>query len=1025
LIERIAARPVRCAAALAVAFFPLAALPTDARAEDRNRPAGSAAEPGESEDVLARAAARWQLLSYPTGRIPSQPFAKAKSWIESHVPVGAPWANATLGLRRGQEAALPPLPGSWTFMGPQPIDQSTQQVLNRYGRVTSRFNAVAVDPRTTGTPGAITAYAGATGGGVWKSVNCCDAGTTWSSLWDKERTLPQSVGAIELDPNDPDTLYVGSGDFDSLDQLGEGLRKSTDAGATWTQLGADVFTSYAQGTPLWLTQNIGVVRVDPHDSESVLVGTRYDLYLSHDAGASWTRCPFGANPTDPTSPTNPIREINRISGIVLDSTTSPTTAYVAVGDDVATDRTPGNGDNGVYKGTVPAAGCPALTLVSTGSNGWPAGTGNGTNGATTVGRIRLAASRGNGANNLVLYAQVENTADFGVLGTWVTTNQGGTWTQLAGGTKTSYRDCHGAQTPAEVQDYYNLWITADPANDKTVYIGRSDIYKATVNSTYTSMTLTDLGNVYVPSCAGSGSVHPDFHHAAWISGTGATSRMLMTSDGGVYAADGTVGGFTPMNSTLGTLEVYAGQTGANLAGGGTQYLWAGTQDNGTAEWSSAYADLTWQGRVASDGFHSAFDPVAGTLTAGRWLAEMPLGALWRSTTGASGTFTAVSASWSSDRPFWNTPFLLDGLHCTNTQCPNVVLGAAHVYASVNGGGSWTRAGSADLTKGSGSIYSLALAPSSPTTVVVGTTDGNVQWSADVLSGTNCTQGAANTSTFACTVKTAPTWINLTQGNAILPNRPICGVGFDPTTVDKVYAALCGFDEATPATPGHVFQATNNAGVWTWVDKSGNLPDAPTESIAINPANTNQAFLGTEFGFFYTDDLGSSSPTWLRYPYGLPDTPIFVLAIDRGPAANPFVGTTLTAFTFGRGAFSIRLPGTAGLPPHPVPTTMLASRSGASAQVTWDPTGCPNVDHNLYWGSIGNYTQITGGSCSIGDSGIATSVPVPDNGWWVIVGSDEGTTISSFGTDSSGNQEAFLAWPAVCAETAQNTTTTCP
>ena len=77
-------------------------------------------------------------------------------------------------------------------------------------------------------------YAGTAGGGVWKSEN---AGTTFRPIFDDHS---QSIGAVELDPNDPDnTIYVGTGEpwpRNSV-SIGDGLYKSTDGGQSWLNIG--------------------------------------------------------------------------------------------------------------------------------------------------------------------------------------------------------------------------------------------------------------------------------------------------------------------------------------------------------------------------------------------------------------------------------------------------------------------------------------------------------------------------------------------------------------------------------------------------------------------------------------------------------------------------------------------------------------------------------------------------------------------------------------------------------------------
>ena len=70
----------------------------------------------------------------------------------------------------------------------------------------------------------------------------------------------------------------------------QGILKSTDAGATWTVLGADVFGMIYNEPPGQFPQYnaVGKVRVDPNNSNKVVAGTKQGLYFSYDGGANWT-----------------------------------------------------------------------------------------------------------------------------------------------------------------------------------------------------------------------------------------------------------------------------------------------------------------------------------------------------------------------------------------------------------------------------------------------------------------------------------------------------------------------------------------------------------------------------------------------------------------------------------------------------------------------------------------------------------------------------------------------------------------
>ena len=120
-------------------------------------------------------------------------------------------------------------------------------------------------------------------GGLWVSD---DHGTQWECLFENEGTI--SIGDIALDPNDPDTIWIGTGEANNQrsSYWGDGVYKSTDGGATWTNVG------------LTDSHHIGRIVVDPEDSNRVFVaalGHLYTpneergLYLTNDGGESWER----------------------------------------------------------------------------------------------------------------------------------------------------------------------------------------------------------------------------------------------------------------------------------------------------------------------------------------------------------------------------------------------------------------------------------------------------------------------------------------------------------------------------------------------------------------------------------------------------------------------------------------------------------------------------------------------------------------------------------------------------------------
>ena len=98
-----------------------------------------------------------------------------------------------------------------------------------------------------------------------------------------------------------------------------------------------------------------------------------------------------------------------------------------------------------------------------------------------------------------------------------------------------------------------------------------------------------------------------------------------------------------------------------------------------------------------------------------------------------------------------------------------------------------------------------------------------------------------------------------------------------------YAAVGGFNVNTPTQPGHVFQVTctANCASFNWLNKSGNLPDIPVDSIIVNPNFPQQVFAGTDWGIYYTNDITPDTPTWFRFENGLPNSMIWGMSVDRG------------------------------------------------------------------------------------------------------------------------------------------------
>ena len=968
-------------------------------------------------------------VTYPTGNFDQRWLRKAARearLVRSAVPAGArpgPMVDAA-----GRSKSALALSGSaFTFLGPQP-QESDPAVCNglcfSFGRVAGRVSTIALDPATT-TPGQMTAYFGADGGGVWKSTNCCDAATLWTVTTDASSVSTTAIDDIFVDPLNS-WVYVATGDvsFGSLAFGSAGILRSKDQGATWEVLGANVFKP---GLPVPVAPNnfpqyqaVSKVKVDPNNDQTIIAGTKNGLYLSYDQGTSWK------GPCYTNSYTSQRQDITDMLTLSIPGGSSPkvvnnqTRLYVAVGArgfPTAVQPNLGkNGANGIYSTIVPATepagdGCPAVadwTLLTSSANGWPAGTGSGlpcdpptmgiqgdstkpdnspapcAAGTDLLGRIEMAMSP---SNPQVIYAEVQAVDVHGpeashggtpcgvlqrvpaasvpgrgrgcFLGLWRTTDGGATWQQRANQADlynlTTAGPC-GEDTP---QNWYNEAVAVDPTNPDVLYMDAIDIWKSTNGGD----TLVDVSCGYYTGLINN-PVHVDNHVLVYAPPVnGVANTLLAGSDGGIYVSSdaanvpdpalpglGNPPTFNEINNSVGTIEFYSGDISANFATSATPTIVAGAQDNGSSsfQWPAAAAigctpACNWQQRIGGDGMFARIEAKEGL----RVYMESQNGAIRTSATGHAGEYsgscglTTCAPTWP-----WNTatnqesrsfvfPYELDKFDCVHnnpstTTCDHIIAGSYRVWESVTTGGvtaqgtaSTWYAASPNLTKGTlgtqcffGSptpsdcrsyINQLTYAPSDNRVALAGTNDGNVQY------GFNLGTGVA----YGSPCVNCASWVNVTDSNTTLPNRPILDVAIDPTNPLLGYASIGGFDENTPGTAGHVFQVTCDANCanFTWANKTGNLPNIPADSIIVNPNNTKQVFVGTDWGLYFTNDVTAATPVWNHFTNGLPNTMIWDMAIDRG-------ATTLAVFTRGRGAFALLLPG----PPSAVKVTGFSART---------------------------------------------------------------------------------------------------
>ncbi len=533
----------------------------------------------------------------------------------------------------------------WQELGPAPITT---------GPYTGRVSAVACHPTNPNLY-----YVAGADGGIWRTT---DGGTTWTPVTDHMPTL--AMGALAIDPVDPNVIYAGTGEanYANHSRYGLGLYKSTDSGDTWTQLaeadfGGRTFSKIVINPQNTQTLYAAIARAGGfpggtlpaakgHPNRNGSVG----VFRSLDGGQTWTQLLNGLP--------------NQAATDLAIHPTNPLIVYAAIGHPF------GSTQNGIYKTT------DGGNLWTKLAGGLP---------STNVGRISVGLAPSQPAR---VYALFTNQADSAggsatTMGGYRTDNDGTTWSTL--GSLSGLQSSYG---------WFLSVVSVKPNDPNTVIMGGLDLVRSTnAGAAWSYIT----------------PPHVDMHALAWD----ASLRLVCGDDGGVHRTANVGGSWTSHNNGLGTIQFYAGlsthPTDDNTMIGGMQDNGSNRRNTPTMNWTQMYGgDGGWT-QLDQNNPLRMFVEYQGT------------GNLYLSTNGGSSFGYSGSGISSGDRNCFLPPYLIDP---SNSQ--RMLYATHRLYRSTNGGGSWT-ALSGDLTGGgTAAIRSLAQSPSDPNYVYVATNDGRIQ-----------------------------------------------------------------------------------------------------------------------------------------------------------------------------------------------------------------------------------------------------------------------------------------------------------
>jgi len=720
----------------------------------------------------------------------------------------------------------PPEPLRFRYVGPESA-----------GRIAS-VAGIAGDPSTY--------YAGAASGGVWKTT---DSGRTFTPVFDGQPV--QAIGALAVAPSDPTIVWAGTGEAWAIrdaDVMGDGIYKSTDAGATWTNMG------------LAATGRIGRIIVHPSNPDIVFAcalgratGPQQErgVYRTTDGGRSWTRVLF----VDPNT---------GCSGLAMDAT-DPSVLFAGMWEVVMHTWAMFSGGPG-----------SAVYVSRDGGTSWKKVVHPGLP-KSPVGKIDVAVAP---SDSRRVYALIQ-TADQGSL--WRSDDGGSAWRVVSWDRSLIGR-----------AGYY-IRLAVNPKNADEVLVANSSFHRSTDGGLTFPLTggCGDCHDIWIDPTNPDRWVITDDPGMSITTDHAASYTRITLPIGQMYHVavdtrvpywiysnrqdDGTMRG--PSN-----LPVQVANVPSYRAGGGRRGFGGG---------GGGAAPSAWEGPLG--GCESGFtipDPTDADV-------------VWATCYGNSvsrydarlGRARSVSP-WihTLDSPpdrvkyrcHWTPPLAIDPFdHAT------VYYGCQVIFKTANGGQSWSVI-SPDLSTNDPAriatscgiigdnlgqfygevVFAIAPSPIQRGLIWAGTNDGQIWYTPD--GGT--------------------TWNNVTRNvTGMMPWGTIRRI--EPSAFDAATAYVAVDYHMMDNREPFILKTTDLGRTWTQV--RGDLPSGhPLDyvmAVAENPNRKGMLFAGTGHGFYYTLDDGTH---WTAFGTGLPAAPVTWVVVE--PTFHDVIVST-----YGRGLWVLR------------------------------------------------------------------------------------------------------------------------
>jgi photosystem II stability/assembly factor-like uncharacterized protein len=633
-------------------------------------------------------------------------------------------------------------------------------------------------------------YVAVGSGGVWKTTN---AGTSWDSIFDNQSSY--SIGSVTIDPNNPNTIWVGTGENVGGRHVGygDGVYKSTDGGDSWQNMGLEN------------SEHISKVIVHPNDSDIIWVaaqGPLWDsggdrgLYKSTDGGENWNKV-LGDD------------EWIGVTDIVMDPR-NPNRLYAATWQRhrTAAAYMGGGPGTGIYKSTDGGDSWKEL------ESGLP---------SSNMGKIGLAISP---QKPDIVYAAI--TLDRTTGGVFKSEDRGASWEKMS-------NTVAGGTGPHYYQELY-----ASPHHFGTLYL--MDVQ--TEVSTDHGATFEEMDT---------DSRHVDDHAIAFREDD--PNYILIGTDGGIYESFDLGKSWHFINNMPITQFYKVAVDDAKPF----YNVYGGTQDNGSQMGPSrtdnddGIRNADWQKTLFADGHDSATEPGNPDI----FYAETQRGGLHRidRTTGDQVMIQPQTGKdEESERFNWDAPIEVSPHSPTK-----LLFASQRVWVSENRGNSWTAISEdltldqnrlelpimgkkrswdnpwdMNAMSNYNTITSLAESPQQEGLIYAGTDDGRIQ----------------------VTENGGESWreIELSDIDGVPEKAFINDIKADRFDANTVYVAMD--DHKNGDFSPYLIKSTDRGESWSLI--SNDLPDRHLVWRVIQDHEKQDLlFAGTEFGVFFTVDGGEN------------------------------------------------------------------------------------------------------------------------------------------------------------------------